>query len=89
MTVKTKNVKLIQIGNSKGIRLPKPLLKKYGFSESIIIEELENGILLKRTDKKLSWEDTYKAIAMENEDWSDFDVALMEGIDDDFDSEKI
>ena len=78
MTVKTKNVKLVQIGNSRGIRLPKPLLKKYGFSESIIIEELENGILLKRTDKKLNWEDTYKAMAKKNEDWSDFDVVLIQ-----------
>ena len=45
MSVKSKNIKIVQIGNSKGIRLPKALLKKYGFSESVIIEELENGVL--------------------------------------------
>ena len=90
MNTKTKNLKLVQIGNSKGIRLPKALLKKYGFSEAILIEELEHGILLKRKDKKLNWEDTFKAMAKEHEDWTDFDNVLLDGItDDEFDTEKI
>ncbi len=76
-------VKLVKIGNSKGIRIPKSILQKYGFTDSIQIEEKENGILLHRSKiSKLSWEDTYKAIRSENEDWSDFDNTLQDGLDD-------
>ena len=35
-------VKLIAIGNSKGIRIPKVLREKYGWRESIIAEETED-----------------------------------------------
>ena len=30
---------------------------------------------------KLSWEETYRAMARENEDWDDFDVASADGLD--------
>ena len=39
-------VKLIAIGNSKGIRLPKALSQKYGWSDSLVLEETGDGILL-------------------------------------------
>ncbi|OHB72464.1 MAG: hypothetical protein A2W17_02055 [Planctomycetes bacterium RBG_16_41_13] len=81
--IRTMNIKMIPIGNSKGIRLPKELLQKYGFSESVVLEEKEEGILLHRKkDEKLSWEDTYKSMAEEKEDWDDFDVTLLDGLDD-------
>ncbi|MCI5163987.1 MAG: AbrB/MazE/SpoVT family DNA-binding domain-containing protein, partial [Candidatus Electrothrix sp. AX5] len=35
--------------------------------------------LRKQGDAKLAWEDTYKAMSKEQEDWSDFDVALEDG----------
>ena len=39
---------------------------------------------------RLSWEETYQAIAQEKEDWSDFEVAIADGIEgDSFDSSKI
>ncbi len=76
-------LKLVKIGNSKGIRIPKSILQKYGFTDSIQIEEKENGIMLHCSKvSKLSWEDTYKAMRSENEDWSDFDNTLQDGIDD-------
>ena len=35
---------------------------------------------------KLSWEDTYKAMADEKEQWDDFDTTLLDGLEDeDFD----
>ena len=75
---------IVQIGNSKGIRIPKLMLQKYGFSDSIKIEETENGILLCNTkNSKLSWEDTFKAMKQENEDWDDFDNTLLDGLDED------
>ncbi|UCH94068.1 MAG: AbrB/MazE/SpoVT family DNA-binding domain-containing protein [Candidatus Aminicenantes bacterium] len=41
-------------------------------------------------DKKLSWEQTYREIAAEKENWDDFDIALMDGLPgEEFDSQKI
>ncbi len=66
-------IKLIPIGNSKGIRIPKQMLLKYRLQEQIIIEEVESGLLIRpKETQKLSWEDTYKEIEKEQEDWSDW-----------------
>jgi antitoxin MazE len=65
--------RLVQIGNSKGIRLPKSLISKYGLGDKVFLEELPEGILVHPTEtSKLSWEDTYKAMAESKEDWSDW-----------------
>ena len=81
-TTSTPGVKLIAIGNSRGIRIPKVLREKYGWSESIVLEETEEGLLLRRDARdKLSWRETYKAMAAAEEDWSDLDVAMADGLD--------
>jgi len=81
--VRTRDIKLVPIGNSKGVRIPKELLQKYGLNQSLLLEETERGLLLrKKEDGKLSWEDTYKAMADEKEDWTDFDTTLLDGLDD-------
>ena len=77
----TREVKLIPIGNSKGIRLPKTLLDKYGWSDRLTLEELEESVVLRgKETQNLSWEETYRAMAEESEDWSDFDVAIAAGL---------
>ena len=81
--IRTRDVKMVPIGNSKGIRLPKELLQKYAFSESVVLEEKKEGIFLHRKkDKKLSWEDTYKSMGKEKENWNDFDITLLDGLED-------
>ena len=78
----TREVKLIPIGNSKGIRIPKALLDKYGWSDRLTMEELEESVVLRGKEKnKLSWEETYRAMADESEDWSDFEAATGDGLD--------
>ena len=80
-TTGTPGVKLIAIGNSKGIRIPKVLREKYGWTESIVLEETEEGLLLRRdAGDKLSWRETCKAMAAAEEDWSDMDVAMADGL---------
>jgi antitoxin MazE len=80
---RTQSIKLIAIGNSKGIRLPKSILQKYGFSDTILLEETQHGILLRQIeDQKLSWEKTYKEMAKEKEAWQDFENILLDGLDD-------
>ncbi len=65
-----------------GVRLPKDLLQKYGFTSSLVLEETDQGLLLrKKQDDKLSWADTYKAMANEGDDWSDYDPALLDGLE--------
>ena len=80
---RVRDIKLVPIGNSKGVRIPKALLQKYDLNNSLLLEETERGLLLrKKDDSKLSWEDTYSAIANENEDWGDFDITLLDGLED-------
>lgn len=70
MTIDTK---LVSIGNSKGIRIPKSLILKYNLQEEISIEEHDNGLLIRpKNIEKNSWEDTYKEMANSQEDWSDW-----------------
>lgn len=87
----SKEVKLISIGNSKGIRIPKGLLQKYGIEDNVILEEYEGGILIyAKEEKKLSWTETYKQIAESEEAWDDFDVTAEDGLEGEADeSEKI
>jgi antitoxin MazE len=60
------SVRLVSIGNSKGIRLSKAILQKYGFAETLLLEETEQGILLRNVETpKFFWEKTYKAMAAE------------------------
>ena len=81
--IRVRDVKLVPIGNSKGVRIPKPLLQKYGLKNSLLLEETDRGLLLrKKEDNKLSWEDTYKSMANEKEDWDDFDITLLDGLED-------
>lgn len=81
--LRVRDIKLIPIGNSKGVRIPKALLQKYGFHNSLLLEETDRGLLLRmKDDKKLSWEDTYKSMANEKEEWEDFDNTLPDGLED-------
>jgi len=85
---RSRDVKIVHIGNSLGVRLPKTLLQKYGFTHSLVLEETTQGILLrKKQDDKLSLPDTYKAMANESEEWNEYDQTLLDGLDDgDFDA---
>lgn len=78
----TRDLKLITIGNSKGIRIPEVLLQKHGWSGWLVLEEREDGVFLYSKEKnKLSWEESCRAMDAEREDWSDLDVAVGDGLD--------
>jgi antitoxin MazE len=79
---RARDIKLVPIGNSKGVRIPKTLLQKYGLNHSLMLEETDRGLLLrKKEEDTLSWEDTYKAMASEKEDWEDFDITIVDGLE--------
>jgi len=81
--MKTVVLKVSRIGNSRGIRLPAAMLRKYHITDTVIAEEKGDEIVLRagrvgRT--KLSWEETAKAMAAEGEDWSDWDSTAGDGL---------
>ena len=77
-------LKVTRIGNSRGVRLPAPTLERYQIHESVIMEERNDGILLRPIGSavpKLSWEDTAREMAQAGEDWREWDSALADGLD--------
>lgn len=79
-------LKLIAIGNSRGVRLPQALLRRYGMTDQVTVEQRPEGLLLRGTaSPKLSLKDTFAEMAREQaagkEDWSDFDNTVADGLD--------
>ena len=78
--------KLTAIGNSRGIRLPQGVIEKYGLEGGILVETLEDHLILraaKPMTMKLSWKETYKAMAKEDTievDWASTDLEGLEEI---------
>lgn len=76
-----REVKLIAIGTAKGIRLRRSLLRQYGWSDSIMLEETEEGVFLRgKEPDKLSWKGTYRAMAASPEGWGEFDSTVADGV---------
>jgi len=79
--IRVMDIKRVPIGNSRGVRKSEAFLEKYGSNNSLLLEETDRGLLLrKKNDNKLSWEGTYKFIANEKEDWDDFYTTLLDGL---------
>ena len=79
---KRKKIRLVAVGNSRGNRLPKETLSGYSFGESLIMEEMDNGLLLmSERCGKLSLKEAAREMGRERENWSDFDVAIADGLD--------
>ena len=78
-------LKVARIGNSRGVRLPAASLRRYRIGETVLMEERSEGILLRPTGpavEKLSWEETAREMAASREDWSAWDAAAADGLDD-------
>jgi len=78
----TRDIKLVAVGNSRGVRLPRDLLRKYGISDTLVLEELPEGMLLRgTTGAKLSLDQTFTEMAAAQEDWRDWEGAAADGLD--------
>lgn len=69
--------RLIQIGNSKGVRLPKNVIEKYNLVDELEIIESDEGIMIKPVTTKVreGWEEKFKsanASSATDDDFSDF-----------------
>ena len=82
--MKTTVLKVSRIGNSRGIRLPAGMLRKYHIGDTVIAEEKTDEIVLRPTPakpRKLSWEETAREMAASGEDWSEWDCTLADGLE--------
>ena len=59
---------IIQIGNSQGLRIPKPIIKQCGFNGEVELEVHDKKLIVKSTShSRQNWKKAFKAMA-ENED---------------------
>lgn len=81
VTAPARDIKLVAVGNSRGVRLPRELLRKYGISDVLVLEERSEGILLRGSSSaKKSLDQTFAEMAAAQEDWSDLDGVAADGL---------
>ncbi len=81
--MRTKQIKVARIGNSRGVRLPAESLKRYAVGAALIMEERAEGILLRPAGPaaaKLGWTDTAREMAGSGEDWVEWSVLDADGL---------
>ena len=81
--MKTTQLKVTRIGNSRGVRLPATVLRRYRIGGAVLMEQKTEGILLRPTGpavEKLSWEQTAREMAANPEDWREWDAAAGDGL---------
>ncbi len=84
----TATLKLVRIGNSKGIRIPQQMIRRYRLGDEVLVEATKKGLLLRPLRQgKLSMEDSFKAMAndkkatAEAREWAE--TGLAEGLEKD------
>jgi antitoxin MazE len=61
--------RLIRIGNSRGIRLPKPLLIQAGLSEEVDLQILDGSIVISRSEPpRTGWAEAAKVLNQKGQD---------------------
>jgi antitoxin MazE len=61
--------RLVRIGNSRGVRLPKPLIEQAGLGDDVDIRVRDGSIVISRLDKlREGWAEAASALALRGED---------------------
>ena len=61
--------RVVKIGNSQGIRIPKPLLDQTGITDDVEIEVDKTQIIIRPVSNPRSgWDDAFGAMARNNDD---------------------
>ncbi len=61
--------RIVRIGNSRGIRIPKPLLEQTGMSEDVEIEVSGNALVIKpAAPPRAGWEAAFRSMASAGDD---------------------
>src|SRR5918996_2618546 len=82
--MKSTELKVARIGNSRGVRIPAQTLDRYRIGATVVMEERSDGILLRPpgpASPKLSWEETAREMAAQGEDWTDWETTVADGLE--------
>ncbi len=61
--------RVVKIGNSQGIRIPKPLLDQTGIMDDVELEVEKNQIIIRPiTNPRSDWDNAFKAMAKNGDD---------------------
>ena len=61
--------RIVRIGNSKGIRIPKPLLEQTGITDDVEVEVLNNRIVIRPVSSpRDGWERAFETMARKGDD---------------------
>jgi antitoxin MazE len=61
--------RIVRIGNSKGIRIPKPLIEQTGLKGDVEIEAQNGKLLIKPATKaRAGWAESFKEMAKRGDD---------------------
>lgn len=61
--------RIVKIGNSQGIRIPKPLLEQTGISDDVELEVKQNQIIIRPvSNPRAGWDDAFEAMAKMGDD---------------------
>jgi antitoxin MazE len=65
-TVKTR---IVRIGNSQGIRIPKPIIEQLGFSEEVELEIFPDQLVIRSAHApRYGWDKQFQAMAEAGDD---------------------
>lgn len=61
--------KIIRIGNSRGVRIPKPLLEQAGLENEVLLRVVDDGIVIESADKpRAGWGEAARTLHERRED---------------------
>ena len=61
--------RIVKIGNSQGIRIPKPVLEQTGLEGEVEIEVQEHSVVISRADRpRRNWDDAFRSMAEQGDD---------------------
>lgn len=61
--------KIVRIGNSRGVRIPKPLLEQAGLVEDVELEVVQEGIMIRGAERPRSgWAEAAELVRERRED---------------------
>jgi antitoxin MazE len=60
---------LVRIGNSRGIRIPRPILDQLQFGNTVELEVQDDSLLIKPVrEPRLGWDDAFRRMAEHSDD---------------------
>ena len=69
--MKPLKAKIIRIGNSKGIRLPKSLIEQYDMKDEVLLETKKDEIVIRPLENpRAGWEKSFAAMRRRGDDVS-------------------